>query len=463
MKYDVVIVGSGVAGLFAALNLKKNLKVLIVTKKDLKDCNSYLAQGGVSVLRNDLDFDSFLEDTLKAGKYKNDKNAVSLMIQSSREVIYDLINLGVEFDEDENGLKYTREGAHSEFRIVHHKDITGKEIIDKLVERVLERDNIEIKKDTIMTDLIIESEECKGIKVLENEEEKSYLAQNIILATGGIGGIFENSTNYSHITGDGINIALNNGVECEDLNYIQIHPTALYVQGEGRRFLISESLRGEGAYLLNKDGERFVDELLPRDVVSDAIFEELEKTGEGNVYLSFNHKGVEFVEKRFPNIYAKCKEYGYTLGEDSIPVAPAQHYFMGGIKININGKTSIKHLYAAGETSCVGIHGENRLASNSLLEALVFSKRVAKNINLRSGISKEEKETVKKLKNLYEKELNDRFIESYKVKTVEMVKIKKNPKKLNEKENTVNKKLSDLKFRKIVEEGNKEFYDKWFR
>ncbi|MGL4655832.1 MAG: L-aspartate oxidase [Sarcina sp.] len=523
MVYDVIIVGTGVAGLFAALNLKKNLKILVVTKKEIKDCNSYLAQGGVSVLRDSSDFDSFLNDTLKAGQYKNDVNAVSLMINSSREVINDLINLGVEFDSDENGLKYTREGAHSEFRIVHNKDLTGKEIIDKLVERVLEKDNIEIKENTIMTDLIIENDECKGIKVLESLEEVGYYAKNVIIATGGIGGMFENSTNYRHITGDGINIALNNGIECKDLNYIQVHPTALVTEDSERRFLISESLRGEGAYLLNKDGERFVDELLPRDVVSKAIYEELEKTGESNVYLSFNHKGVEFVEKRFPNIFAKCKECGYILGQDLIPVAPAQHYFMGGIKINKNGKTSLKNLYAAGETSCVGIHGANRLASNSLLEGLVFSKRVAKNINLRSVISKEEEVEVKKLKDLYEKELTDRFVESYKVQKVEMVKIKKIPKNLTDEEindlknkgiiidrkkeltdeeitkiaeimsesnleikeklevmrlenrriNNQRKskvqiekykiKLSDVKFRKIVEEENGDFYDKWFR
>ncbi|MGL5576137.1 MAG: L-aspartate oxidase, partial [Sarcina sp.] len=348
MTYDVIIVGTGIAGLFTALNLKENLKVLIITKKELKDCNSYLAQGGVSVQKNDEDFDSFLEDTLKAGKYENDKNAVSLMIRSSREVIGDLIDLGVEFDKDENGLKYTREGAHSEFRIIHHKDITGKEIIDKLVERVIEKTNIEIKENIIMTDLIIEEDQCKGIKALDGEKEIDYHAKNIILATGGIGGMFHNSTNYRHITGDGINVALNNGVKCKDLNYIQIHPTALYSEGEERRFLMSEALRGEGAYLLNKNGERFVDELLPRDVVSEAIFEELEKTGEKNVYLSFNHKGEEFVKERFPNIYEKCKEQGYILGEDAVPVAPAQHYFMGGIKININGKTSLKNLYAAG-------------------------------------------------------------------------------------------------------------------
>ncbi len=432
MGYDVLIVGSGVAGLFAALNIKENLKVLIVTKKSLKDCNSYLAQGGVSVQKNDDDFESFLEDTLKAGKYKNNKDAVSLMINSSRQIISDLIDLGVEFDKDGEKLRYTKEGAHSEFRIVHYKDITGKEIIDKLVQNVLERKNIEIREDSVMTDLIVENKKCTGIKVIENGKEINYLAHNTILATGGIGGMFDNSTNYRHITGDGVNVALNNNIDCKDLNYIQIHPTALYTEGKNRRFLISESLRGEGAYLLNNKAERFVDELLPRDVVSKAIFEEFKKTGERNVYLSFNHRGVDFVKERFPNIYARCKEAGYILGEDSIPVAPAQHYFMGGITINKNGKTSLSNLYAVGETSCVGIHGENRLASNSLLEGLVFSKRAARDINQRSLIDEKQEETIKKDEALRE---------------IEKTKLK----------------LSDIKFREIVEKGNKEFYDKWFR
>ncbi|MGL5067649.1 MAG: L-aspartate oxidase [Sarcina sp.] len=396
MKYDVIIVGSGIAGLFACLKIRRNLKVLVITKKSLKDCNSYLAQGGISVQRNDDDLESFLEDTLKAGKYKNNKEAVSLMIKSSREVVSELINFGVDFDKDGDELRYTKEGAHSDFRIVHHKDITGKEIIDKLVEEVLQRKNIKIKEDTTMIDLLVEDNKCTGVKIIEEDEEGIYKADRVILATGGIGGMFDNSTNYSHIKGDGINVALNNNIECKDLNYIQIHPTALFVEGTGRRFLISESLRGEGAYLLNKDGERFVDELLPRDVVSNAIFKELERTGEKNVYLSFNHRGVEFVENRFPNIYKKCKEAGYKLGEDTIPVAPAQHYFMGGICIDENGRTSLKNLYAVGETSCLGIHGENRLASNSLLEALVFSKRVAKDINRQTILVEEEEKKLEK-------------------------------------------------------------------
>ncbi|MGL4760320.1 MAG: L-aspartate oxidase [Sarcina sp.] len=439
MEYDVIIVGSGIAGLFACLKIRRNLKVLVITKKSLKDCNSYLAQGGISVQRNDDDFESFLEDTLKAGKYKNNKEAVSLMINSSREVISDLIDLKVDFDKDGDELRYTKEGAHSDFRIVHHKDITGREIIDKLVEEVLQRKNIKIKEDVAMIDLLVEENKCTGIKIIEEDEAGIYKADRVVLATGGIGGMFDNSTNYSHIKGDGINVALNNDIECKDLNYIQIHPTALFVEGKERRFLISESLRGEGAYLLNKDGERFVDELLPRDVVSNAIFKELERTGEKNVYLSFNHRGVEFVENRFPNIYKKCKEAGYNLGEDKIPVAPAQHYFMGGICIDENGRTSLENLYAVGETSCLGIHGENRLASNSLLEALVFSKRVAKDINRQTILVEEEKKRIRKVRNQYEKNNVEDTTKNYEVK------------------------LSDVKFREIVKRGNRDFYDKWFR
>lgn len=380
-NYDVIVVGSGVAGLYASLKLNKSLKILLITKEKLTDCNSYLAQGGVSVLKDDDDFEIFLEDTLKAGKYKNNVEAVKIMINKSRKIIDDLILFGVEF-ENENGLiKYTKEGAHSNFRIVYHKDITGKEIVTKLIDRVIERDNIEILEDTTMVNILNKNSSCSGITVRQNGELKNIYSKKVIIATGGFGGLFKNSTNYPHIKGDGIAIAINNGLETKDISYIQIHPTSLYNPNEERRFLISESLRGEGAYLLNNKNERFVDELLPRDVVSNAIFNELEKSGEEHVYLSFNHKGKEFVKNRYPNIYAKCKEIGFTLGEEAIPVTPAQHYFMGGIKVDKNSCTKIQNLYAVGETSCLGVHGQNRLASNSLLEALVFSGIAAKDIN----------------------------------------------------------------------------------
>lgn len=379
--YDVIVVGSGVAGLYTCLNIHNNLKVLLVTKEKLDKCNSYLAQGGVSVLKDNDDFDNYLEDTLKAGQYKNNRQAVELMIKSSRKVIDDLISYGVDFENEDGKLKYTKEGAHCTERIVYHKDITGKEIVLKLIDVVKLKDNVEIKEDTQMINILKENDRCIGITVKNGEKFKNIYAKKIVLATGGIGGLFKNSTNFSHIKGDGIAIALNNGIETKDLEYVQIHPTALYSKGKGRRFLISESLRGEGAYLLNSKDERFVDELLPRDVVSKAIFDELRKTGDECVYLSFNHKGKEFVKNRFPNIFEKCKEQGYILGEEKIPVTPAQHYYMGGINIDDLGRTSLENLYAVGESACLGIHGANRLASNSLIEALVFSKRAAQDIN----------------------------------------------------------------------------------
>lgn len=419
-NYDVIVVGSGVAGLYASLKLNKSLKILLITKEKLTDCNSYLAQGGVSVLKDDDDFEIFLEDTLKAGKYKNNVEAVKIMINKSRKIIDDLILFGVEFENEDGLIKYTKEGAHSNFRIVYHKDITGKEIVTKLIDRVTERGNIEILENTTMVNILNENSSCSGITVRQGGELKNIYSKKVIIATGGFGGLFKNSTNYPHIKGDGIAIAINNGLETKDISYIQIHPTSLYNPNEERRFLISESLRGEGAYLLNNKNERFVDELLPRDVVSNAIFNELEKSGEDHVYLSFNHKGKEFVKNRYPNIYAKCKEIGFTLGEEAIPVTPAQHYFMGGIKVDKKSSTKIQNLYAVGETSCLGVHGQNRLASNSLLEALVFSGIAADDINKNienelteyNELPKEDKLDYTKLKEKIKRE-NEDFYEKW--------------------------------------------------
>lgn len=379
--YDVVVVGSGISGLFTSINLHKNIKVMVISKSKFKECNSYLAQGGVAVLRDEYDFNDYVEDTLKAGKYENDRSAVEYMIRHSQEVIKDLVTLGVEFDREGNKFKYTKEGAHSRERIVHHKDITGKEIIEKLFKVVNAMDNVTLQEDTEMIDIIREKNNCSGIVVKYKENYEKIFAKKVVLATGGIGGIFKNTTNFNHIKGDGIAIAIKNNIEAKDLSYVQIHPTAFYSENEERKFLISEAVRGEGAYLLNHEGKRFVDELLPRDIVSNKILEEMKKENKKHIYLSLVHRGEEFAKKRFPNIYNKCLEHGYNLGRDKIPVAPAQHYFMGGIKINKEGKTSLNNLYAVGESSCIGIHGANRLASNSLLEALVFSKEAAKSIN----------------------------------------------------------------------------------
>lgn len=389
--YDAVIVGSGAAGLFTALSLPAHLQILIITKDALENSDSYLAQGGICVLKSPDDFDSYFEDTLRAGRYKNNKDSVRIMIQNSPDIIKDLIHYGVEFEKKNGELVYTREGAHSTFRILYHKDVTGKEITSKLLARVKEQSNIALCPYTTMIDLITKDNECKGI-VLEEADGTicAVYSRAVFLATGGIGGLFSNSTNFPHITGDSFALALTHGIELQNIDYIQIHPTTLYSRKEGRRFLISESVRGEGAVLLNPDGERFVDELLPRDVVTEAIKKEMNKYHTPYVYLSLTHMPKDDIIYRFPNIYQHCLEEGYDLSKDWIPITPAQHYLMGGIKTDTCARTSMKRLYAVGEAGCNGVHGVNRLASNSLLESLVFAKRGAAVFASAAGGPKEE-------------------------------------------------------------------------
>ena len=380
---DVVIVGAGASGLYSALNLAPEKKALLICKEDLESCDSMLAQGGICVQHDENDYDDFFEDTMRAGHYENREESVDIMIRSSREIIDDLISLGVDFDKEPDGnLKYTKEGAHSKARICFHQDITGKEITKTLLERVRELHNVTIMDYTTMTDIITEGNRCLGVKAMTRGElEINIYAENTILATGGIGGLYEHSTNFPSLTGDGVRIAKNHGVEMEHLDYVQIHPTSLYTDKPGRHFLISESARGEGAILLNHKGERFVDELLPRDKVSEAIYKEMEKEGVKHEWLSFENVPVEDIETHFPNIYKTCLNAGYDIKKEPIPVVPAQHYFMGGIHVDSDSKTTMDNLYAVGETSCNGVHGKNRLASNSLLECLVFAKRAATKIS----------------------------------------------------------------------------------
>lgn len=379
---DVLIVGSGVAGLYASLNLREDLEIIMVSKKSVNLCNSSLAQGGIAVARGKEDFQSFIEDTLKAGKYENNIDSVRVLVEESMDNINKLIDLGANFEKDENGVLFTKEGAHEINRIVYHKDITGKHVEDILLENVKRRKNIKIIEDCEMVDIYHRDNRCIGALFNKDGETLSIYAKVVILATGGIGGLFKKSTNERIITGDSIGIAIRNNIEIKDLSYIQIHPTAFFSKkSEEKRFLISESVRGEGGKLLNCNGERFVDELLPRDIVSKKIYEEMKKTNSNNVFLDVSFMEKSFLQNRFPNIYNKCLEEGIDISKEPIPVAPAQHYFMGGIKVDLNGKTSMENLYAFGETSCTGVHGANRLASNSLLEALVFSRRGALEIN----------------------------------------------------------------------------------
>ena len=381
MKTDILIVGSGVAGLYCALNLPEDKKVTIVTKDKASRSDSYLAQGGICVLRDEDDYDSFYEDTMKAGHYENNPDAVHIMIHSSREVIADLVDFGVRFEKNGEAFTYTREGAHSHPRILFHEDETGKEITSHLLETARSRENITIIENYTMVDLICKNNVCFGIIGHDgNGVYSAICADYTVLATGGIGGIFAHSTNYKHLTGDAIALSLKYGIKLQHIDYIQIHPTTLYTEKDGREFLISESVRGEGAVLLNGKGERFINELLPRDVVANAILAEMKKEGSKHVWLSLAPIPAEEIRTHFPNICRRCLEEGYDVTKEPIPVVPAQHYFMGGIDIDRYSRTSMNRLYAAGETACNGVHGKNRLASNSLLESLVFAKRAARHM-----------------------------------------------------------------------------------
>lgn len=381
IKTDVVIVGTGVAGLFAAWHLSPDKQIVMITKADIESCNSFLAQGGICVLRDEEDYESFFEDTMKAGHYENREESVDIMIRSSQEVIHELVDIGVDFARKDGAFLYTKEGAHSRPRILFHKDITGREITSKLLAKVKELPNVTIYEYTTMVDILTENNGCQGIVAKSAKGEKIRIfAQNTIWATGGIGGCYPNSTNFPHLTGDALRISKMHGIRLEHLDYVQIHPTTLYSEKPGRRFLISESVRGEGAVLYNKAGERFVDELLPRDVVSKAIQKQMEKDQMKHVWLSMEYIEKETILQHFPNIYERCLAEGYDVTKEWIPVVPAQHYFMGGVWVDSDSRTSMEHLYAAGETSCNGVHGANRLASNSLLESLVFARRAAQKI-----------------------------------------------------------------------------------
>ena len=381
IKTDVVIVGTGVGGAFSALNLPEDKQILMITKSDLESSDSFLAQGGICVLRDDEDYEGYFEDTMRAGHYENRKESVDIMIRSSQEIIHDLIGYGVDFAKKDGNLAFTREGAHSRPRILFHEDITGKEITSKLLMQVKKRKNVQIHEYATMTDIIVKNGRCAGIlaKTADGEEMKIY-AQDTIFASGGIGGRYQHSTNFPHLTGDALDISRKHGIRLEHLDYVQIHPTTLYSSKPGRRFLISESVRGEGALLYDKNGQRFTNELQPRDLLSQAIFEQMEKDGTDFVWEDMRPLGEKTIMQHFPNIYQHCIEEGFDPRKEPIPVVPAQHYFMGGIQADLSSRTSMRGLYACGETSCNGVHGKNRLASNSLLESLVFAKRAALDI-----------------------------------------------------------------------------------
>jgi len=382
MFADVLIVGTGAAGLYAALNLRQDLNILLITKDVVNKCNTFLAQGGISVARDEKDFDLFIQDTLKAGKFKNSIKAVQTLVFESIDNIKSVVELGTIFDNENGEFKYTREGAHSISRIVHSKDETGKELFLSLLAALKNKKNVRILENTTLVDIITKNNICAGGIVTKGDKRINIYSKATILATGGIGGLFKNSTNRRSLTGDGIAIALRHNIKTSSLDYVQFHPTALYDDNVNcEKFLISESLRGEGAKLLNEYGKRFVDELLPRDVVSKAIYEQEKNSSLPFVFLDISFKGKNYIINRFPAIYNQCLQSGIDITKHKIPVTPVQHYHMGGISVDSYSRTTMEHLFACGEVSCTGVHGANRLASNSLLEALVFSKRASKVIN----------------------------------------------------------------------------------
>lgn len=379
---DIVIVGTGVSGLYCALNLPDDKDILLITKAAVDESDSYLAQGGICMLRDDSDYEPYFEDTMRAGHYENNKESVDIMLSSSQAVINDLISYGTEFERNEDGsLKFTKEGAHSAPRICYHEDITGKEITSKLLMAVRKKKNIKTIEHCCMVDIIVCSGRCAGIITQHPNGAMTEIdAKFTVFATGGIGGLYHNSTNFPHLSADALAISMKHSIELENIDYVQIHPTTLYSKKKGRRFLISESVRGEGAVLFNAHMQRFTDELQPRDIVSKAIWKQMEEDEKPYVWLSMKPIPKEDILTHFPNIYKRCLEEGYDVTKECIPVVPAQHYFMGGIKVDKYSKTSVDNLYAVGETACNGVHGRNRLASNSLLESLVFAKRAAEKI-----------------------------------------------------------------------------------
>ena len=383
MKTDILIVGSGCSGLYCALKLPRDRQITIITKSDLESSDSFLAQGGMCMLKSIEDYDSYFEDTMKAGHYENDERSVEIMIKSSQEVVEDLLSYGADFQREEDGsLAFTREGAHSHKRIIFHEDVTGKEITSTLLLQVQKLSNVTIHEYVTLVDLVSKENQCYGAVVRDKDGRVEVIeADYTILATGGVGGLYEHSTNFRHLTGDALAIALKHRIELQNVNYVQIHPTTLYSEkSEDRSFLISESVRGEGAKLYDKNGERFVNELLPRDLLTQEIKKQMKKDGTKFVWEDLRTIPEEELRGHFPNIVEHCRKMGYDVFKECIPVVPAQHYFMGGVKVNHESRTSMEHLYAVGETACNGVHGRNRLASNSLLESLVFAKRAAKDL-----------------------------------------------------------------------------------
>ena len=390
--YDVIIVGSGAAGLYSAINLPTELKVLLISKRELKLCNSALAQGGIAGVYNNPEDSIQLHsnDTFIAGGFKNNNETVHILVSEAAYDIQKIMELGVDFDRNPDGtLHRTLEGGHCRHRIFHHKDATGLEIVTKLLDKVRTMENVTIMEQTLLCD-VKETSTGFSVELLHDGEYMVCNSHFLILATGGIGRVYEYTTNTAIATGDGIMLAYGLGAVIKNLSFVQFHPTAFNNHHTRECFLISEAVRGEGAYLLNAKGERFMCnyddrlELAPRDVVSHAIILESRKQNSNEFYLDITHKDPEFLKARFPMIYENLLKQGYDMTKDRIPIFPCQHYLMGGINVDTHAQTSVDKLYAVGECSHTGVHGNNRLASNSLLEALVFSRQAAGEIARRA-------------------------------------------------------------------------------
>lgn len=386
-KCDVLVVGCGAAGLYTSLCLPESVNVIMLSKRNNTLSNSSLAQGGVAAVlsfENDS-FDLHIEDTMIAGQRANDIEAVTTLVEEGPDQVRKIMEYGVDFDKNDDGtLQKTLEGGHCRRRIVHHKDTTGAEIVNKLLEEVKRRKNIMLIENSQVFRLTrVKNGICAN--VLTDEGQDEYFASYCVLATGGIGRVYKYTTNPVVATGDGIRLAYEIGANIKNLSYVQFHPTA-FNSSDNEQFLISEAVRGEGAYLLNCKKERFMHryderlELAPRDVVSKSIIIESRRTGSNNFYLDITHRDSDYLHKRFPGIYEGCLKYNVDITKNLIPIFPCQHYLMGGIEVDLNSQTSVNRLYAVGECSNTGVHGKNRLASNSLLEALVFGKRCALDI-----------------------------------------------------------------------------------
>jgi L-aspartate oxidase len=394
-KFSAIVLGSGLAGLSVALRLAEaGEKVALISKRELSECNSFYAQGGIAAVINQNDsFESHIRDTLVAGAGLCNSEAVKFIVENAPAAIEWLMNAGVNFTREKNDIHLTREGGHSARRVLHVADATGAAIVRALVARVLEHDSITVFEHFIAVDLITEElsasdiRECAGLYAfdIKTNQVKTFSAPNIVLATGGAGKAYLYTTNPDVATGDGIAMAFRAGCAVANMEFIQFHPTCLYHE-KAKSFLISEAVRGEGGILTLPDGTRFMAEhdarmeLAPRDIVARAIDFEMKKYGADHVCLDISHKPKDFILEHFPNIYAKCLSLGLDISREPIPVVPAAHYTCGGVITDLSGKTSIRGLYAVGECACTGLHGANRLASNSLLECLVVGEALVKNI-----------------------------------------------------------------------------------